>query len=268
MSQPVTVRLRAVAVALGVTAVVTLAAGCTTSPGAAAVVGNQRISTQALQQAVDAALKDPAAQQQLGADRPGFVRTELARLVNDVLVAHVASQQLQQAYQQNIDQFDQVHAAHILVKTKAQADQILAQVRRTPASFASLASRFSIDTGSKANGGDLGFAPHSQFVKPFADAVFAAKPGSFIEVQSQFGWHVVHVIAHRVTTIAEATPQLKASLLQSQQQALLQKALITASKQLGVHVNPRYGVWNPTKGSVDPAPASSDLSTPAATPAS
>ena len=304
--------------------------GCDTSPGAAAVVGSQRITAHTLQQEVDRGLADPAAAQQLGADRAGFVRKELSRLIDNVLVARAAKNagvtasnadvdaeltslvqqaggeqqleqsaaasgvpkselhnflyyyvlqqkigaklisavtvsqaQLQAAYNSQIDQFDQVDAAHILVKTKAQADKLLAQVRKNPASFAALAKKYSLDTGSKDNGGDLGFQPHSQFVKPFADAIFAAKPGSFTEVQSQFGWHVIHVIARHTTTLAQATPQLKAAILQPEQVSIVQAELTKAAKQLGVHVNPRYGVWDPKTTTVVAPPASGGLSSPA-----
>lgn len=331
---PLAYRLRTAALVGVAAATVSLAAGCTTSPGAAAVVGNDSISTQKLQQAVDVALKDPAAQQQVGADRAAFVRDELGRLINDVIIGRAAAEQhltatpndiaqatagleqqagghqqllqaasaggvppsalptflhyyvlqqklvdkllanvpvpqsaLQAAYNKQIDSFDRVHSAHILVKTKKEADRILAQVRKNPSSFASLAQRFSLDTGSKANGGDLGFQGRAAFVKPFSDAIFAAKPGSFVEAHSQFGWHVIHVIAHQVTPLEQAAPQLKSQILQAQAQSVLQAELSRVGKRLGVHVNPRYGVWNNTKGSVDPTPVAHDVSSPVATPA-
>jgi len=69
-------------------------AGCgnqVTSPGAAAIVGGQRISTQTLQQTVDRALRDPQAQQKLGSDRAGFTRSELGRLIDNILIDRVAS---------------------------------------------------------------------------------------------------------------------------------------------------------------------------------
>ena len=305
-------------------------AGCNTSPGAAAVVGDDRISVSTLQQTVDRALKDPAAQQQLGQDRPGFVRNELSRLITNLVVARAAAEQhvtvsnsdidhefasleqqtggkqqliqaasasgvpqqdlrnfvryfvlqqkladslaadiqvsdaeLQAAYQKNLDQYDQVDSAHILVKTKAEADHILAQVRANPSSFASLAAKDSLDTGSKTNGGELGFQGHSQFVKPFADAIFAAKPGSFIEVQSQFGWHVVHVIAHKTTPLSAVADQLKSTILTPQRQALLQKKLTAVADHVGVHVNPRYGRWDAKSAKVVAAGDKGGLSSPA-----
>jgi parvulin-like peptidyl-prolyl isomerase len=321
---------RHAAVAAATVLVGTAVAGCNTSPGAAAVVGNARISVTTLQQTVDRALKDPAAQQQLGQDRAGFVRNELSRLITNVVVAKAAAEKhvtvsnsdidneldtlaqqtggkkqliqaasasgvpeqdlrtfvryfvmqqklgealaaninvsdadLQAAYQKDIDKYDQVDSAHILVKTKAEADQILAQVRANPSSFPALAAKDSLDTGSKTNGGELGFQGHSQFVKPFADAIFAAKPNTFIEVHSQFGWHVVHVIAHRTTSLSEVAPQLKASILGPQRQALVQKELSAVARRIGVHVNPRYGTWDAASAKVVAPGDKGGLSSPA-----
>jgi parvulin-like peptidyl-prolyl isomerase len=317
-------------------AVVIGLSGCNTSPGAAALVGDDRISADTLQQEVNRALADPQADAQLGADRAAFTRTELGRLIHnriiaaaaaahhvtvsaadidaqiasfaqqaggvtqlqqqaaqggvpkkelrdfirfyvmeqklaDALVADVPVSQsdLQAAYQQNIDQYDQVHSAHILVKTKAQADSILAQVRADPTKFAALAARFSSDTSNKASGGDLGFAGKGQFVPEFSDAIFAAKPGSFIEVHSQFGWHVVHVIAHRRVSLAKAAPQLKTTLLKDARDRLLATAEKAQAKRLGIHVNPRYGRWDPSKGpsgDVVAIGAKQEVSTPSPSP--
>jgi foldase protein PrsA len=326
---------RAVRAPIALLAAALVLAGCgngSSSPGAAALVGSQRISTDTLQQTVNRALRDPQAKAKLGADRARFVRDELGRLINndvitaaaadhgvtvsnteidtqigqfaqqaggqakleqsaaqngvpkedlrtfirfyvmqqklaDKLVADVpvSPDQLQAAYQQNIDQFNQVHAAHILVKDKKTADKILAQVKQNPGSFAKLAAQYSQDTSNKNSGGDLGFAGHGQFVKEFSDAIFAAKPGSFVEVHSQFGWHVVHVIARKTVSLAKATPQLKTQVLKPQRDALLKKALADEAKKLGVHVNPRYGKWDSKNGQVVPVSGKSDVSSPAPT---
>ncbi len=81
-------------------AAVPLLAGCNTSPGAAAVVGNDRISVGSLQHTVNQALADPAVSNaltnpqfsaQLGRTRTGFVRVTLARLITERLFARIAA---------------------------------------------------------------------------------------------------------------------------------------------------------------------------------
>ena len=217
---------------------------------------NQRLQ----QYAAQAGSLDTLYQQ---AEQNGIPRQDLLSYVHDLVLQDrvadallakepVTSQDLFAAYEQNIAQYNQVHSAHILVTTKALADQILAQVRAHPTQFAALAKRYSIDTGSKSNGGDLGFAGPTDFVAPFAQAIFAAKPGSFIEVHTQFGWHVVHVIAHRTTSFDKAEPTLRADAERSRRQQLLGAALASTAKHKGVSVNPRYGHWDSRQEAVAP----------------
>jgi parvulin-like peptidyl-prolyl isomerase len=318
---------------LGALAVGLSASACTSSPGAAALVGDDRISVATLQATVDRALADPQAAQQLGQDRAKFTRDQLGRLINNVLITRIAARdhitvskadvdqqlaqfaqsaggekqleqqasaagvpvkdlrtfiryyvlqqkiadhlvadvqvsdaELQAAYQKNIDQYDQVDSQHILVASKKLADTILAQVKANPSSFAALAKHYSIDTGSKNKAGNLGFQAASTLVKPFADAIFAAKPGTYLEVHSQFGWHVVHVIAHRTTPLSQVADQLKAQILQPKREQLLQAALAAESRKEGVHVSPRYGAWNSANGTITAPSAKNDVSSPAPTP--
>ncbi len=67
--------------------------------------------------------------------------------------------------------------------------------------FAQLAKEFSVDAGSAAVGGDLGFAAEGSYVAPFNDVVFApdfADGSVYPElVETQFGWHIVRKIAQR-----------------------------------------------------------------------
>src|SRR4051794_29116101 len=68
-------------------------AGCNTSPGAAALVGGDRISASALQKEVSRALSLPNVQPSLKNDRAGFTRSELSRLVTNLIVAAAAREQ-------------------------------------------------------------------------------------------------------------------------------------------------------------------------------
>jgi len=102
-------------------------------------------------------------------------------------------------------------ASHILVtaakdapaeqraKAKARAEQLLADVRKNPSSFADVAKRNSDDSASAPQGGDLDFNSRGGFVaKALEDAVFAMKPGEIGNlVESEFGYHVVRLDAAR-----------------------------------------------------------------------
>lgn len=110
-------------------------------------------------------------------------------------------------YDQNLKDHppqDEVKVAHILVKTEAEANDILAQLKKGT-DFAKLAKDKSIDKGSAVNGGDLGmyFTQNGgEVVQPFADAAFALKTGdvSSKPVQTQFGWHIIKIEDRRKQT--------------------------------------------------------------------
>ena len=113
----------------------------------------------------------------------------------------VTDEALQKAYD---DRFKdaapqtEYNAAHILVATKEEADAIKAELDGG-ADFAELAKAKSTDTGSGANGGDLGWFGLGMMVKPFEDAVVAAKVGEVTgPIQSEFGFHLILVKETRV----------------------------------------------------------------------
>ncbi|MDT7573366.1 MAG: peptidyl-prolyl cis-trans isomerase [Actinomycetota bacterium] len=313
-----------------------LVSGCGNGPvrsGAAATVGDKRISTDELSGLVSRGLKDPQAQQQLGADKAKFQRDTLGRMIrHEILVAtakrehvnaspgavdakiadfeqqaggsaallqqaaqggiaagdlrpfitdlvlgdaigdkvtedlEVPDEQIKALYDQNAAQYDQVHAAHILVTSKALADSILEQVKADPSQFAPLAAKNSTDTSNKDKGGDLGFAGKGQFVKEFEAAVFGAKAGDFLEVKTQFGYHVVHVIDRKTTTLAQATPDLRRGALQKQRDQRVGELLSKVAGDLHVKVNPRFGRWDATQLSVVEASSKDAVTSPAPSP--
>ncbi|HSR54699.1 MAG TPA: peptidylprolyl isomerase, partial [Alphaproteobacteria bacterium] len=87
----------------------------------------------------------------------------------------------------------QVRARHILVKTRSEAVNAIAMLRRGK-DFAELASEISIGP-SKSQGGDLGFFKREQMVPAFSNAAFSLRKGevSKAPVQTRFGWHVIKV---------------------------------------------------------------------------
>lgn len=90
------------------------------------------------------------------------------------------------------------HAAHILLKTREAAEDVIRELGEG-AEFGQLAESRSIGpTGP--NKGDLGWFTLGTMVPTFADAVAAMKPGevSTQPVETEFGWHVIKLEGTRV----------------------------------------------------------------------
>jgi len=126
-------------------------------------------------------------------------------------------------------------ARHILVEDEKTAHDLIAQLNGKKASFSDLAKQHSKDTGSAERGGELGWAPASNYVQPFAQAVAALKKGELGKkpVQTQFGWHVIELQDARplqFPPLEQVRPQLEERLrqqsLQSYQQSLRDAAVI------------------------------------------
>jgi parvulin-like peptidyl-prolyl isomerase len=91
---------------------------------------------------------------------------------------------------------EQVRARHILVVDEVTAQDLIAKLQ-DGADFAELARESSTDTGSGAQGGDLGWFGKGAMVPEFEEAAFALeKPGDFtlVAVQSQFGFHIIQLM--------------------------------------------------------------------------
>ena len=103
---------------------------------------------------------------------------------------------------------DSVKARHILIATadrqtgkeimsdeaaKKLADSILVMVK-AGANFAELATKYSVDEGSKIKGGDLGTFGYGQMVPEFNEFCFTETVGSKKVVRSQFGYHVIDLL--------------------------------------------------------------------------
>jgi len=110
---------------------------------------------------------------------------------------------------------DEVRAHHILVKTEDEAKAISDQLAKG-GNFEALAKEKSIDETSAKNGGDLGYFTKSKMVPEFAEVAFATEVGkNSAPVQSQFGWHVIHVDDKRPAkppTFEEVVPQVRDQL--------------------------------------------------------
>lgn len=117
-------------------------------------------------------------------------------------------------------------AAHILVKTKDEAEAIEKQLKEG-ADFAALATEKSTDPASGPNKGELGWFQPEQMVAPFSEAVKAMKKGDIsAPVETQFGWHVIKLLDEREVTppkFDEVKEQIAVQVRRDKVQAAIEK---------------------------------------------
>ena len=138
----------------------------------------------------------------------------------DKIAAGVTPEAVQAAYDAFVAGFqpqEEVHARHILVATRQDAEAIKAELAAGKP-FELLAMEKSTDPSGAQNGGDLGFFSRGMMVKPFEDAAFAlTEPGQLSEpIESQFGWHIIKLEEKRQSqppTLEEVGPQLQQQVL-------------------------------------------------------
>jgi parvulin-like peptidyl-prolyl isomerase/Tfp pilus assembly protein PilF len=122
--------------------------------------------------------------------------------LREEITADIAAtdEEIEEYFETNIaryDQPEQVEASHILVEERDQAVQLRQQLLEG-ADFALLAEEYSIDTGSAAEGGSLGWFGRGRMVPAFEEAAFSLQPGELSDiVETQFGFHIIEVSDRR-----------------------------------------------------------------------
>ncbi len=130
---------------------------------------------------------------------------------------------LREAYEKAKGKYGQPekrHARHILIANGPDAEKtaasVLAEARKPGQDFAALAKKYSTDTGSAAQGGDLGWTERGYFEKPFEDALFAMKAGDIAgPVRTQYGYHVIRLEEAQPAksrSFEEVRPELESQL--------------------------------------------------------
>ena len=197
-------------------------------------------------------------------------QVKMKKLADSVKKAKITDADCEKYYNENQDSFkypDQVRASHILIganpyqmqmeltdngkkevkieelKAKIEkqmkekeelADKLDKELKADPSKFAEYAKKYSSDSGSKAQGGDLGFFSKDKMVPEFADAAFNAKPNTVTDVvKTQYGFHII-MVTDRKAAGTVPYKKVKTSIkdfLNSQQQVTALDKLTTAAKK-------------------------------------
>lgn len=130
-------------------------------------------------------------------------------------------------FEEHKNEWDEVSARHILVKFKGSPvptpqgkpelteEQALAKAQelrkklQAGGDFVALAKAESDDTGSGANGGELGTFKRNSMVPEFEKTAFTLPVGEVSEpIKTQFGYHLIRVDKHDVPTITSVRDQI------------------------------------------------------------
>lgn len=129
-----------------------------------------------------------------------------AAVLQDIATEAVTEESLNAAYETFAAEYaegepvTEYHAAHILVRTEEERDQVVAALDEGQ-EFGAVAAEFSID-GSAQQGGDLGWFAPGMMIPDFQAAVEALEPGQVSEpVQTRFGWHVIKLFETRTAEV-------------------------------------------------------------------
>jgi len=152
--------------------------------------------------------------------RLGYLEDRVLRRLyfSNLISDQVTPEAIQQAYQKMVADFkpkEEIHARHILVASKEEAEKVKSEIEGgTPFEIAAMEN--STD-GSAQKGGDLGYFSRGRMVPAFEKAAFALKVGEISDpVQSQFGWHIIELEDRRMSSVPKFTDvqgQLQQQLL-------------------------------------------------------
>ncbi|MBI3609073.1 MAG: peptidylprolyl isomerase [Nitrospirae bacterium] len=121
---------------------------------------------------------------------------------------------------------EEARAAHILVKTEAEARTLLGKLRHG-ADFAALAKTNSTDPGTRDRGGDLGRVRRGQTPPEFEKAVFGLKPGRISGVvKTPVGYHIIRVQSRPIRkplTVEDARNEIRQRIIKEKEAALFEE---------------------------------------------
>ena len=125
------------------------------------------------------------------------------KAIEDYIKSSIKEDEIKKYYNEN--SVGDISAKHILIKVDASAEggltddeakekaEKLIKKLNKGADFSKLAKENSDDTGSKENGGDLGYFNKGDMVQEFEDAAYALKVNEYTKepVKTTYGYHII-----------------------------------------------------------------------------
>lgn len=191
--------------------------------------------------------------------------------------AKVTDKEIAAYYEKNKDQYDQSEVRvvrHVLVKTKAQAEQVrsLLVADSSAANWKKVAKQYSEDPGTKDNGGDLGDVQQGMMVPAFDKAAFSLKKGVVSQpVKTTYGWHILEVTKitpAKASSLEDVKAEIQQTLLGEKQQKVWEKWLKQQQKDAGIVYAPGFDPQELLKATASPEPTVSpeDTASPSESP--
>lgn len=197
--------------------------------------------------------QSPGAKDLIEIQTDQFLANQLAKQVSDQL--KIDDPQLHAYYDQHKGEFDQVKAAHILIRYKGSQvplrpnqkdlteDEALAKAKdlrkkiADGGDFAAVAKAESDDTGTATNGGALPQFARGQMVPEFEQAVFSQPIGDLSQpVKTKFGYHIIRVDERKSKTFEESRADIEKQL----KPMLTRQAMDQIEKQAPVTLDENY----------------------------
>lgn len=198
-------------------------------------------------------------------DQDPKIKIQIALQSDQVLAQHVYQEllgnlkpsdaDLRAYYAAHKDEWEQVKARHILIRVQgsqapvrpghkeltdaealAKANEIRAKIL-AGGSFAELAKTESDDTGTGANGGELGSFGKGRMVPQFEKAAFSQEVGKVGEpVKSPYGYHLILVEEHSTKSFDDVKGEIETKL----KPEMAQKGLEDLKKKTNVTLDEAY----------------------------
>lgn len=166
--------------------------------------------------------------------RPGLLQTKLSEAVAAADSEGQGDDALLTLAQQNADSLNGAkRSSHILIsvqdgesdeQAQARAQELLDQINSGAITFEEAAQQNSADTGSAAQGGDVGWDKLTQFVTQYQEALDGLEKDQIVQapVKSDFGYHIikctdVFTVPEGGITSTDQLPEEFVSYLQSMQ---------------------------------------------------